>query len=68
MYELYIDSGPTNVNNLNALWEIQITDSFNFSLPDYDQAFLLKHVATGCYLAINKTDANSFILTYDGMQ
>lgn len=36
MYELYIDSRPTNVNNLNALWEIQITDSFNFSLPDYD--------------------------------
>lgn len=68
MYELYIDTSDAKNENLNALWEIQLKDSLNYQLPTYDKVFLFKHVATGCYLAIDPLNKNQIILTYEGMK
>ena len=68
MYELFLDQSEEKEKNVNALWEIQLKDSLKYQLPTYDQVFLFKHVATGCFLAINPSEPGEIILTYEGMR
>ena len=59
-YEIYAETE----NIINTLWEVQIRDPLHYKTPDYDEIFLFKHVATGCFLALGNND--SLALTYDG--
>jgi hypothetical protein len=70
MFELCVDSTENNTQNINALWEIQLQEMMQFALPNYEQAFLLKHVATGCYLLVTEKDDETLGLglTYNGME
>ena len=75
MYELYVDNTSTSNGNINALWEIQVLDSLQYECPTYrktltqykkflESVFLLKHVATGCFLML---DDENLALTYNGL-
>lgn len=65
MYELYVED---DCNNINALWEIQLRESLTFTFPVYENVFLIKHVATGCFLSIDPLGGDNINLTYDGLQ
>lgn len=46
-----------------VFWEVQKADSFDSEIPNYDEPFRLKNVATGLYLMIDK---GQLVLSRDG--